>query len=97
MRAYRNERFSGKSYLANNSEIRWDFGRIKNSIVPVNMGILVGYDVGRVWIDNEYSRKWHQGAGAGFWLNILESFSAKIQYFVGEDGGRVSGGLGMNF
>lgn len=97
MRAYRNERFAGKSYLANNSEIRWDFGRIKNSIVPVNMGILVGYDVGRVWIDNEYSRKWHQGAGAGFWLNILESFSAKIQYFVGEDGGRVSGGLGMNF
>lgn len=97
MRAYRNERFAGKSYLANNSEIRWDFGRVKNNIVPVNMGILVGYDIGRVWIDNEYSRKWHQGAGAGFWLNILESFSAKIQYFVGEDGGRISGGLGMNF
>lgn len=29
MRAFRNERFSGRSYFINNSEIRWDFGRIR--------------------------------------------------------------------
>ena len=97
MRAYRNERFAGKSYFANSSEIRWDFGRVKNNIVPINMGILVGYDIGRVWIDKEQSRKWHQGVGAGFWLNILETFSARADYFIGEDGGRISGGFGMSF
>lgn len=97
MHAYRNERFAGKSYFANNSEIRWNFGRIKNNIAPTNMGILVGYDVGRVWKDNEISDKWHQGIGAGLWLNILETFSAKLSYFTGEDGGRISGGIGMNF
>ncbi|MBD3903574.1 metallophosphoesterase [Chryseobacterium sp. Ch-15] len=97
MRAYRNERFAGKSYLINNAEVRWDFGRVKNNIVPVNMGILVGYDVGRVWIDKEQSDKWHQGVGGGFWMNMLESFSARIDYFTGEDGGRISGGVGMNF
>lgn len=97
MRAYRNERFAGKSYLVNNAEIRWDFGRIKNNIVPTNMGILVGYDLGRVWIDKEESDKWHQGVGAGFWVNILESFSARLNYFIGEDGGRISGGFGMKF
>ena len=97
MRAYRNERFAGKSSFVNNSEIRWDFGRIKNNIVPVNMGILVGYDIGRVWMDNEQSDKWHQGVGVGFWLNILEMFSARIDYFTGEDGGRISGGLGLSF
>ncbi|MNU12080.1 Surface antigen [compost metagenome] len=97
MRAYRNERFAGKSYFVNNSEIRWDFGRVKNNIVPVNMGILVGYDVGRVWIDNEQSDKWHQGVGGGFWMNILETFSARIDYFTGEDGGRISGGVGLSF
>lgn len=97
MRAYRNERFAGKSYFANNAEIRWDFGRVKNNIVPTNMGILVGYDLGRVWIDKESSNKWHQGVGAGFWLNILESFSARLNYFTGSDGGRISGGVGMNF
>jgi hemolysin activation/secretion protein len=34
MRAFRNDRFSGKSYFTNNSEIRWDFGRVRNNIVP---------------------------------------------------------------
>ena len=97
MRAYRNERFAGKSYFLNNSEIRWDFGRIRNNIVPANMGMLIGYDLGRVWKDNEISNKWHQGVGAGIWLNILEMFSARLSYFTGEDGGRISGGIGMNF
>lgn len=97
LRAFRNQRFAGKSYFANNSEIRWDFGKVKNNIVPVNMGILVGYDFGRVWKDNEYSNKWHQGVGAGFWMNILETFSARLDYFTGSDGGRISGGVGMSF
>ena len=97
MRAYRNERFAGKSYLVNNAEVRWDFGRIKNNIVPTNMGILIGYDLGRVWMDRESSDKWHQGVGAGFWMNILETFSARLDYFTGEDGGRISGGVGLSF
>lgn len=97
MRAYRNERFAGKSYFVNNAEVRWNFGRIKNNIVPTNMGVLVGYDLGRVWMDRESSDKWHQGVGAGFWLNILEMFSARLDYFTGEDGGRISGGVGLVF
>ncbi len=97
MRAYRNERFSGKSYFINNAEVRWDFGRVKTNVVPANMGILVGYDLGRVWNDNEYSRKWHQGVGAGFWMSIVEAFSARIDFFTGEDGGRFSAAIGLNF
>jgi hemolysin activation/secretion protein len=97
MRAFRNDRFSGKSYFTNNSEIRWDFGRVKNNIVPANMGVLLGYDIGRVWNDHEDSRKWHQSVGAGFWLSIVEMFSARLNYFYGTDGGRISGGVGMTF
>ncbi|PQA95382.1 metallophosphoesterase [Chryseobacterium piscicola] len=97
MRAYRNERFSGKSYFINSAEVRWDFGRVKNSIVPANMGILIGYDLGRVWNDNENSNTWHQGVGSGFWLGILDMISARVDYFIGSDGGRISGGVGMSF
>ncbi|WP_228414858.1 metallophosphoesterase [Chryseobacterium sp. G0201] len=97
MRAFRNDRFSGRSYFTNNSEIRWDFGRIRNTIVPANMGVLVGYDIGRVWNDNEYSNKWHQSAGVGFWISVVEMFSARLNYFYGSDGGRISGGVGMTF
>ncbi|REC48589.1 metallophosphoesterase [Chryseobacterium pennipullorum] len=97
MRAFRNERFSGRSYFTNNSEVRWDFGRLRNNIVPANLGILVGYDIGRVWNDNENSRKWHQSVGAGVWLSIVEMMSARLNYFYGSDGGRISAGIGMKF
>ncbi|UMQ41117.1 metallophosphoesterase [Chryseobacterium sp. Y16C] len=97
MRAFRNDRFSGRSYFTNNSEIRWDFGRVRNPIVPANMGILIGYDIGRVWNDHEDSRKWHQSIGGGFWMSIVETFSARLNYFTGSDGGRISGGIGMTF
>lgn len=97
MRAFRNDRFSGRSYFTNNSEVRWDFGRIRNNIIPANMGVLVGYDVGRVWNDKEDSNKWHQSIGTGFWLSIVETFSARLNYFYGSDGGRISAGIGMTF
>ncbi|ROH97443.1 metallophosphoesterase [Chryseobacterium daecheongense] len=97
MRAFRNDRFSGRSYFTNNSEIRWNFGRVRNNIIPVNMGILVGYDIGRVWNDHEDSQKWHQSVGGGFWMSIVEMFSARLNYFHGSDGGRISGGVGMTF
>lgn len=97
MRAFRNDRFSGRSYFTNNSEVRWDFGRVRNTIVPANMGVLIGYDFGRVWNDGEDSQKWHQSVGAGFWLSIVEMFSARLNYFYGTDGGRISAGVGMTF
>ncbi|MCW3162679.1 metallophosphoesterase [Chryseobacterium oryctis] len=97
MRAFRNDRFSGRSYFINNSEVRWDFGRIRNNIVPANIGVLLGYDIGRVWNDHEDSTKWHQSIGAGFWMSIVEMFSARVNYFYGSDGGRISAGVGMTF
>lgn len=97
MRAFRNDRFSGRSYFTNNSEVRWDFGRVRNNIVPANMGVLIGYDIGRVWNDNENSTKWHQSVGAGFWMSVVEMLSARLNYFYGSDGGRISAGVGMTF
>ena len=55
------------------------------------------YDIGRVWNDGENSRKWHQSYGGGIWLGLVESFSARAQYFHGSDGGRISAGIGLGF
>lgn len=97
LRSFRNSRFLGRSSLIQSNDIRWNFGRVRNKIIPVNFGILAGYDYGRVWMDGEYSRKWHQSAGGGIWISILETFSARAMYFTGSDGGRFSAGLGMRF
>ncbi|NAW51163.1 BamA/TamA family outer membrane protein [Elizabethkingia argentiflava] len=97
LRSFRNNRFMGRSSIFQSSDLRWNFGRLKNSIMPVNFGMLLGYDYGRIWLDHEYSRRWHQSVGGGIWLSILEAFSARVTYFQGSDGGRLSAGLGFRF
>jgi len=34
-------------------------------LVPGQLGVMGFYDVGRVWVDGETSRRWHHGAGGG--------------------------------
>lgn len=97
LRAYRNQRFSGKSALVNSSEIRWNLSKVKNNLGPTDFGVALGYDFGRVWNNNEISQKWHQSVGGGVWIRFLESFSARVNYFTGSDKGRVSASLGMRF
>ncbi|MCL1666961.1 metallophosphoesterase [Elizabethkingia ursingii] len=97
LRSFRNNRFLGNSSLFQSNDIRWNFGRVRNRVIPVNFGILAGYDYGRVWMDGEYSRKWHQSVGGGIWVSILEAFSARATYFTGSDGGRFSAGIGLRF
>lgn len=97
LRSYRNNRFSGRYALANSSDVRVNFGKIRNGLAPANFGIFGGYDIGRVWNDNEKSRKWHQSYGGGIWISLVENFTGRLQYFTGEDGGRISGGLGFVF
>ena len=97
MRAYRKQRFSGKSSLVNSTEIRWNLGQLTNRFLPATYGLALGYDTGRVWIAGEHSRKWHQSLGGSFWLNVLNKISARLNAFGGEDGLRISFGLGMGF
>lgn len=97
LRAYRTQRFSGKSFLLSSSEIRWNFGRIKNGFLPASAGIALGYDIGRVWNPGEDSQKWHQSAGGSLWMSLLDKISARLNAFAGEDGLRISFGLGMGF
>lgn len=97
LRAYRTQRFSGKSFVLNSSEIRWNLGQLRNSFLPASYGVALGYDVGRVWNPGERSTKWHQSAGASVWLTMLNKISLRMNGFSGEDGFRLSFGLGMSF
>lgn len=60
-------------------------------------GILLGYDYGRVWMDEEHSAKWHQSYGGGLWLNAVSMLTGKVNYFHGSDGGRISVGVNFGF
>nr|WP_315200321.1 metallophosphoesterase [uncultured Flavobacterium sp.] len=98
LRGFRNERFLGKSSFYQSTDLRWNIGKIKKSIVPMSYGILGGFDYGRVWLDGEDSKKWHQSIGGGIWINGLNVITGRITYFKGtDDRARVAFGLGYGF
>jgi predicted phosphohydrolase len=98
LRGFRNERFLGKASFYQSTDIRWNIGKIKKSIVPMSYGILGGYDYGRVWLNGEGSKKWHQSVGGGIWINALNVITGRITYFKGtDDQARISFGLGYGF
>ena len=41
---------------------------IPSSLLPVTVGALAFYDVGRAWQPGEVSTTWHQGYGPRLWL-----------------------------
>jgi hemolysin activation/secretion protein len=98
LRGFRNERFLGKRSFYQSSDIRWQLGKIKKSLLPLSYGLLGGFDYGRVWLPNESSNKWHQAFGGGLWLNGLNVLTARITYFKSRDEeARLSVGLGFGF
>ncbi|MHC0448192.1 metallophosphoesterase [Flavobacterium sp. 3-218] len=98
LRGFRNERFLGSSYFSQSSDLRLSIGKIQRTIVPMTYGILGGFDYGRVWLDGENSKKWHQDYGGGLWLNAINVITARISYFKSPDEiGRVIFGAAYSF
>lgn len=98
LRGYRNERFLGNQSFYQSSDIRWNLGKIRRSLIPMTYGVLGGFDYGRVWVNGENSDKWHQSFGGGLWLNGLNVITARITYFKSVDEeARIAFGLGFGF
>ena len=95
LRGFNNERFSGKSSLLSSSDLRFNFRELKSGFLPFNIGFFGGFDVGRVWIENDTSDIWHTSVGGGFWLTIAEQLSGQIGYFGSDDGGILNFKLGF--
>lgn len=97
LRGFRDNRFIGKQSFYEYSDIRFNMGRLKNPLTPLDYGIFAGIDHGRVWYQGESSDKWHSSYGGGFWLTVLRRFTGKFSYFGSSDGSRFSFELGMGF
>jgi hypothetical protein len=65
---FRQYRFAGQHSFYNNLELRYKLGDFLSYILPGQIGLLAGYDVGRVWVPNEISKTWHQGVSAGIYF-----------------------------
>lgn len=97
LRGFRDSRFIGRQSLYQHTDFRYDLGHLKNPFTPIQYGVFVGFDYGRVWYPNEDSRQWHTSYGGGFWLTLFKKYTGKFSYFASKDDGRFYIGLGMGF
>ncbi len=99
LRGFRNNRFRGESVFYHNMDLRVHLLDWDNNWMPMEVGLLGGYDYGRAWLAGEDSQKWHQSTTIGIWMNVLDLAIIQPHYtFVGEDEGNVFSLLmGFNF
>lgn len=69
LRGYRKNRFSGQSVLYQTTELRVKLFESKSYIVPGAVGLIAFNEVGRVWVKDETSRKWHNDFGGGLYYS----------------------------
>jgi hypothetical protein len=68
LRGFRKTRFSGSSIAYNSLEARIKLTDVKSYLFPGTLGLVFFNDVGRVWMKNESSTKWHDAYGGGFYF-----------------------------
>jgi hypothetical protein len=85
LRGYRRTRFSGRTSLYENAELRWKLGTTNLYIIKGQVGLLGFADGGRVWIPSEESDKWHWGYGAGFWILPYNKLAFTVTYGISEE------------
>ncbi len=97
LRGYREERFTGESALAFGGDLRYSFNKFKTGLLPIQLGVFGGYDIGRVWLDGEDSDTWHDSVGGGLWINAVDTIGGQLGLFNSDDGFRFTFGFGLDF
>ncbi len=97
LRGYRSTRFAGRTSFYQNLDLRVELLSFSGLLGYGELGALVFADNGRVWTDDESSRRWHQGYGGGLWAYIYDAATVVASYGRSVEGGALTVGLGFAF
>ena len=97
LRGFRNNRFRGEKAFYDNLDLRLQLIDWDNRYVPMDIGIVGGFDIGRVWLDGEDSHKWHHSQSLGLWMDVLELVVIHPYYSYTKEGHFFSFRVGYNF
>lgn len=67
LRGFRKNRFSGSSLAYGSLELRLKLFKSQWYILPGDFGVIGFNDIGRVWMRNDPSRRWHYAYGGGIY------------------------------
>jgi len=68
LRGYHTWRFTGRTAVYNNLELRLKVLDFTSYLLPGSVGILGFNDIGRVWSATDSSNAWHDGYGGGIYV-----------------------------
>ncbi|MFD2160899.1 BamA/TamA family outer membrane protein [Paradesertivirga mongoliensis] len=97
LRGYRNNRFAGRSYLYQNSELRFKVSSFRNYIITGNFGLFGFFDSGRVYSESPEENTWHTAYGPGAWINFYNKFLVSAGYGISKEGRYFSINSGFSF
>ncbi|MEM8906741.1 MAG: hypothetical protein AAGD05_02745, partial [Bacteroidota bacterium] len=97
LRGFRNNRFRGESAFYQNVDLRLHLFKWNNNFLPMDVGVLGGFDYGRVWLDDEISDKWHDSQTVGIWMNVLGIVVLQPYYSFTDDGNTFTFRMGFSF
>ena len=80
LRGFRSNRFAGDHSFYQNTEVRVKLLNIKSYLFNGETGFLLFNDLGRVWVNGENSKRWHDGYGIGIWLIPFNFTSLTLTY-----------------
>ncbi|MCB0597775.1 MAG: BamA/TamA family outer membrane protein, partial [Phaeodactylibacter sp.] len=99
LRGFQRNRFAGDSRVYFNSEVRVPVGQLETAVVPLKIGLIGFYDMGKIIQEGQTEEDWQLSYGGGFYLIPL-SRSYTLSVLVGasrEETAVVSLALGTNF
>ncbi len=97
LRGYHPRRFSGRGGVYSNQELRVELFDFYKYYLGGRFGILGFQDSGRVWTDDEDSKKIHQGFGGGVWFDVFDFFLINLTYGKSQDDYSIEVRLGFMF
>nr|WP_321224784.1 metallophosphatase [uncultured Psychroserpens sp.] len=97
LRGFRNDRFLGKTSFFQTTDLRVCFIETRTGFIPLRIGVTGGFDLGRVWNDNEDSNKWHNSYGGSVFINGFQAFTANIGYYQSVEDSRILFTAGFRF
>ena len=71
---FRKNRYSGSALLYGSVEVKLQLFNLNSYIIPGPVGLTAFYDIGRVWMRGEDSRKWHGAYGGGIYFIPFNNF-----------------------
>ncbi|MEO6489108.1 MAG: BamA/TamA family outer membrane protein [Ferruginibacter sp.] len=97
VRGFRKNRFSGRSMAYQSTELRVKLFKSKSYLFPGDVGLLSYYDLGKVWIKSETSKKIHSSFGGGFYFVPYSLISLSVSMGFSNEDRLVNVSLGTKF